>query len=204
MKLLDESVSGGSIELYLRCPNLTALWWGENQPFSSCQYLQSFTFVVWRFLGSVKNFLELVLFRRHVTYSPSVERVWQPCCTRRARSVDSPRNVPFVENVGLLFDFANTPQSHFPPFSQQTMLPFANSCKCLEFYLLLLASLGALTFSICGFFSYPRTHHVANMSPLTAQGTSVSGGWLSLPRKNYCGGGDCVSYEMIAQVSERA
>ena len=31
-RLLDKSLSDGSIELYLRCPNLTATGWGEFFP----------------------------------------------------------------------------------------------------------------------------------------------------------------------------
>ena len=38
-RLLDESLSHGSIELYLRCPNLTAIGWDGNQPFSLCPSL---------------------------------------------------------------------------------------------------------------------------------------------------------------------
>ena len=36
-RLLDESLSHGSIELCLRCANLTAIGWGNNQPFSMCR-----------------------------------------------------------------------------------------------------------------------------------------------------------------------
>ena len=38
-RLLDKSLAHGSVELYLMCPNLTALGWGkqdEQQPFSAC------------------------------------------------------------------------------------------------------------------------------------------------------------------------
>ena len=38
-KLLDEGLAHGSIELYLRCPNLTAIGWGDQQPFSLCPSL---------------------------------------------------------------------------------------------------------------------------------------------------------------------
>jgi len=34
-RMLDESLSHGSIVLSLKCPNLTAIGWGEQQPFSS-------------------------------------------------------------------------------------------------------------------------------------------------------------------------
>jgi len=35
-RLLGESLSHGSIELYLRCPSLAAIGWGEFQPFWNC------------------------------------------------------------------------------------------------------------------------------------------------------------------------
>ena len=35
-RLLDKSLSHGSVELYLRYINLTAIEWGEFQPFSDC------------------------------------------------------------------------------------------------------------------------------------------------------------------------
>jgi len=33
-RLLDERLSHGSIELFLRCPDLTTLGWGDQQAFS--------------------------------------------------------------------------------------------------------------------------------------------------------------------------
>jgi len=38
-RLFDESLSHGSIELYLRCYNLTAIGWNNNQPFNLCPSL---------------------------------------------------------------------------------------------------------------------------------------------------------------------
>ena len=35
-RLLDESLSHGSVELYLRCPNLTTIGWSNPQPFNGC------------------------------------------------------------------------------------------------------------------------------------------------------------------------
>jgi len=35
-RLTDKSLSHGSIELFLRCPNLTAIWWGGRQAFNKC------------------------------------------------------------------------------------------------------------------------------------------------------------------------
>jgi len=37
--LLSESLPHGSIELYGRCPNLTAIGWGDQQAFCMCQSL---------------------------------------------------------------------------------------------------------------------------------------------------------------------
>ena len=34
-RLLDKRLSHGSIELYLRCPNLIAIGWGIKQPFAN-------------------------------------------------------------------------------------------------------------------------------------------------------------------------
>jgi len=38
-RLRDESLSHASIELFLRCHNLTAIGWGKLQPFSLCPSL---------------------------------------------------------------------------------------------------------------------------------------------------------------------
>jgi len=38
-RLMDDSLSHASIELYLRCPNLTAIGWGDFNPFSDCDSL---------------------------------------------------------------------------------------------------------------------------------------------------------------------
>ena len=38
-RLQDKGLSQGSIELYLRYPNLASIGWGEQQPFSSCTSL---------------------------------------------------------------------------------------------------------------------------------------------------------------------
>jgi len=38
-RLQDESLSHGSVELYLRCSNLTAIGWGDQEPFSVCPSL---------------------------------------------------------------------------------------------------------------------------------------------------------------------
>jgi len=38
-RLRSESLSHGSIELYLRCANLTAIGWGKKQPFGLCRSL---------------------------------------------------------------------------------------------------------------------------------------------------------------------
>ena len=38
-RLQDKSLSHGSIEFYLKCSNLTAIGWGEQQPFSRCHSL---------------------------------------------------------------------------------------------------------------------------------------------------------------------
>ena len=38
-RLRDESLSRGSIELYVMCSNLAAIGWGENQPFNECYSL---------------------------------------------------------------------------------------------------------------------------------------------------------------------
>ena len=38
-RLQDESLFDGSIELYLRCLNLTAIWWGGRQAFNKCYSL---------------------------------------------------------------------------------------------------------------------------------------------------------------------
>ena len=39
LRLLDESLSHGSIELYLMCLNLITIGWGEFQPFNCCPSL---------------------------------------------------------------------------------------------------------------------------------------------------------------------
>ena len=39
LRLLDKILSHGSVELSLRCPNLTAIGWDGNQAFSMCTSL---------------------------------------------------------------------------------------------------------------------------------------------------------------------
>ena len=39
MRLMDESLSHGSIDLFLRCHNLTALGWGKFSPLIECDSL---------------------------------------------------------------------------------------------------------------------------------------------------------------------
>ena len=38
-RLRDRSLPDGSIELYLKCTNLTAIGWGKQQPFNKCTSL---------------------------------------------------------------------------------------------------------------------------------------------------------------------
>ena len=38
-RMLNESLSHGSVGIYLRCSNLIAIGWGEKQPFSLCPSL---------------------------------------------------------------------------------------------------------------------------------------------------------------------
>ena len=38
-RMRDESFSHGSIKLYWRCSNLTAIGWGDREPFSACPSL---------------------------------------------------------------------------------------------------------------------------------------------------------------------
>ena len=38
-RLMNKSLAHGSIELYLKCSNLSAIGWGEFQPFSLCHSL---------------------------------------------------------------------------------------------------------------------------------------------------------------------
>jgi len=71
-RLLDESLSNGSIEVYWRCHNIIAVGWDGNQPFSICHSLLRFDLSGCPKLESIPNHtfaecrhLEDVVFGEH-------------------------------------------------------------------------------------------------------------------------------------------
>jgi len=106
-RLQDESLSEGSIELYLRCHSLTAIGWGDQQPFTYCPSLLRVDLSGCPKLESIpeltfadcKHF-ESVVFGEHSNITNLGVAAFQECFA--LTSITLPNNLKVIEEMAFV------------------------------------------------------------------------------------------------------
>ena len=100
---MDESLSHGSVELYVRCPNLTAIGWGDQQPFSACPSLLRIDLSGCPKLESIPmlafgacHHLVSVVFGEHSNITNLGAAVFDECFA--LKSITLPNNLKVIES----------------------------------------------------------------------------------------------------------
>ena len=105
-RLLDESLSHGSIELYLRCPNLAAIEWAKWQAFAGCHSLLRVDLSGLSKLDSIQDLafadcshLVSVVFGEHSNITNLGEAAFQDCSA--LTSITLPNKLKKIEKLTL-------------------------------------------------------------------------------------------------------